>query len=76
MSDAEEKLVRLLLSESDKVIRKLEAEIKVKIKEDQQNNSENTALEKLEAKHSKLKERLSQKQNKKWQNLKEKIYCG
>ena len=65
MSDAEEKLMRLILSEFDEVIRKLEAEIKVKIQEDRQNNIENTTLEKLERKISKFKERLSQEQNKK-----------
>ena len=47
-SDAEEKLVRLLLSESDKEIRKPEAQIVLKIQEDQKNNIENTSLEKLE----------------------------
>ena len=72
MSDAEGKLVRLLLSESDKVIQKNETEIVLKIEEEQKNNIGNTSLEKLERKHSKLKERLSQKQNRKWQNLKEK----
>ena len=51
MSDAEEKLVHLLLSESDKVIGKLEAEIKVKVQEDRQNNIESTTLENLEGKH-------------------------
>ena len=66
MSDAEGKLVRLLLSESDKVIRKLEVEIVVKIQEDRKNNIENTSLEKLEGKHSKFKERLLQKRNRKW----------
>ena len=60
LSVAEEKLVRLLLSESEKVIGKLEAGIKVKIQEDWQNNIQNTSLEKLEPKHSKFKERLSQ----------------
>ena len=40
--------MRLLLSESGIVIRKLEAEIKVKIQEEQQNNIENNTLEKLE----------------------------
>ena len=69
-SDAEEKLVCLLLSESGIVIRKLGAEIKVKIQEEQQNNIENNTLEKLERKHPKFKERLSQKPNKKRQNLK------
>ena len=59
LSDADGKLVRLLLSESDKVIRKLEAEIVLKILEDQKNNIENTSLEKLERKQSKFKERLS-----------------
>ena len=73
MSDAEAKLVRLLLSESDKVTGKPEGEIDAKIQEDLQNNIENTSLEKLEQKHSKFKERLLQKQNKKWKNLKEKI---
>ena len=58
MSDAEEKLMRLILSEFDEVIRKLEAEIKVKIQEDRQNNIENTTLEKLDQKISKFKERL------------------
>ena len=58
MSDAEEKLMRLILSEFDEVIRKLEAEIKVKIQEDRQNNIENTTLEKLDQKFSKFKERL------------------
>ena len=72
LSDAGEKLVRLLLSESDKVIGKLETEIEVKIQEDRQKNIENASLEKLERKHSKFKERLSQKRNKKWKNLKEK----
>ena len=66
LSDAEGKLVRLLLSESDKVIRKLEVEIVVKIQEDRKNNIENTSLEKLEGKHSKFKERLLQKRNRKW----------
>ena len=61
MSDAEEKLMRLLLSESDKVIGKLEAEIKLKIEEDRQNNSENTEMAK------------SQRNGKIW---KKKIYCG
>ena len=46
------------LSEPDKVIRKLEAEIVLKIQEDQKNNIKNTSLEKLERKHSKFKERL------------------
>ena len=73
LSDAEAKLVRLLLSESDKVTGKPEGEIDAKIQEDLQNNIENTSLEKLEQKHSKFKERLLQKQNKKWKNLKEKI---
>ena len=73
MSDAEEKLLRLLLSESDKVTGKPEGEIDAKIQEDQQNNIENTSFEKLEQKHSKFKERLLQKQNKKWKNLKERI---
>ena len=76
LSDAEGKLVRLLLSESDKVIRKHEAEIVLKIQEEQKNNIENTSLEKLERKHSKFKERLSQKRNRKWQNLKEKNLKG
>ena len=58
MSDAEEKLMRLILSEFDEVIRKLEAEIKVKIQEDRQNNIENTTLEKLDQKISKFKDRL------------------
>ena len=40
MSDADGKLIRLLLSESDKVIRKLEVEIVVKIQEDRKNNIE------------------------------------
>ena len=57
LSVAEEKLVRLLLSESDKVIGKFEAGIKEKIEEDWQNNIQNTSLEKLEPKHSKFKER-------------------
>ena len=76
LSDAEGKLVRLLLSESDKVIRKHEAEIVLKIQEEQKNNIGNTSLEKLERKHSKFKERLSQKRNRKWQNLKEKNLKG
>ena len=50
--------MRLILSEFDEVIRKLEAEIKVKIQEDRQNNIENTTLEKLDQKISKFKERL------------------
>ena len=75
-SDAEEKLVRLLLSESDKEIRKPEAQIVLKIQEDQKNNIENTSLEKLDRKHSKFKERLPQKRNRKWQNLKEKNLMG
>ena len=65
MSDADEKLVRLILSEFDQISRKLESEIEVKIQEDRQNNIENTTLEKLERKISKFKERLSQEQNKK-----------
>ena len=76
LSDAEEKLVRLLLSESDKEIRKPEAQIVLKIQEDQKNNIENTSLEKLDRKHSKFKERLPQKRNRKWQNLKEKNLMG
>ena len=62
--------MRLLLSESGIVIRKLEAEIKVKIQEEQQNNIEKNTLEKLERKPPKFKERLPQKPNKKWQNVK------
>ena len=65
MSHADEKLVRLILSEFDQISRKLESEIEVKIQEDRQNNIENTTLEKLERKISKFKERLSQEQNKK-----------
>ena len=72
LPDAEGTLVRLLLSEFDKVIRKIEAEIVLKIQEDQKTNIENTSFEKLERKHSKFKEWLSQKRNRKWQNLKEK----
>ena len=68
LRSAEEKLVNLLLSESDNVI----DDLQTKIKEGLQNNYGNDVEEsfrKLEKKHQEYKNKLTRKRDKKWKTL-------
>ena len=69
MFNAEEKLVRLLLLESDKVINNLQEKIEEMLYEKYGNDIENRFKE-LEQKHADYKNKLKQKRQKKWNKFK------
>ena len=67
--NAEEKLVNLLLVESNRVINNLQEKIEGKLYEKYGNDTENRLWD-LEYKHINYKKKLKQKRNKKWSKIK------
>ena len=62
--DAEKRLVKLLLGESENVVAKVQSEIELEILDSE--TTYEVTLERLEQKHTKFKQNLEKRRDKKW----------
>ena len=69
LRDAEKKIIKLLMYESNQVIAKIEAEIQEELKEEDPNRFRKK-LNQLENKHASFRKLLEKKRGKKWQKFK------
>ena len=69
LHDAEKRLVKLLLKESENVVAKVQSEIELEILDSQ--TTYEVTLERLEQKHANFKQNLEKQQDKKWKKFQE-----
>ena len=67
--EAEKRLVKLLLKESENVVAKVQSEIELEILDSQ--TTYEVTLERLEQKHANFKQNLEKQQDKKWKKFQE-----
>ena len=67
LHDAEKRLVKLLLKESENVVAKVQSEIELEILDSQ--TTYEVTLERLEQKHAKFKQNLEKRQDKEWKKF-------